>query len=194
MTLTVNEAINTRRATRKYTDQEVSEQVVDTIATLALEAPSAFNAQRRDLVVVREQSVKDALFEASGQAQLRDAPVVFVAVARTGVPTDLVELLGQERGEWVRGYYEGLDEGALRETAIKDASLMASYVLLAAQSEGLATSPTIGWDQQKVLAAVGLEGSNEHAVSLVIAAGYPDEAPAHPGRESNRRVDNTYNN
>lgn len=194
MTLTVNEAINTRRATRKYTDKEVPEQVVDTIATLALEAPSAFNAQRRDLVVVRDQSVKDALFEASGQAQLRDAPVVFVVVARTGVPTDLVELLGQERGEWVRGYYEGLSESALRETAIKDASLMASYVLLAAQSEGLATSPTIGWDEGKVLAAVGLEGSTEHAVSLVIAAGYPDEAPAHPGREANRRVDNTYNN
>ncbi|VTQ81155.1 NADH dehydrogenase [Corynebacterium pseudotuberculosis] len=52
MSLTVAEAIANRRATRKYTEQEVSDVVLDAVVSQALQAPSAFNAQRADLVVV----------------------------------------------------------------------------------------------------------------------------------------------
>ncbi|MCQ9343506.1 nitroreductase family protein [Corynebacterium sp. 153RC1] len=192
MSLTVAEAIATRRATRQYSDQEVTNEVLDRVVAQALEAPTAFNAQRADLVVVRDQEVKDALFEASGQAQLRDAPVVFVAVARTDVPTDLKDILGDERGEWVENFFAGLDAAKLRESAIKDATLVAGFLLLAAQGEGLATSPTTGWDEELVLKAVGLPGGERHAVALVVAAGYPGEHPSHPGREANRRVNDRY--
>ena len=46
MTLNVSDAIKNRRATRKYTDQEVTDEVLDRVVNLALEAPTAFNAQR----------------------------------------------------------------------------------------------------------------------------------------------------
>ena len=156
---------------------------------MALEAPTAFNAQRADLVVVRDQSLKDALFAASGQAQLRDAPVVLIAVARTHIPTDLEEILG-DRADYVDGYFKNLDAVALRESALKDATLVAAFALLAAQSEGLATSPTTGWDEAKVLEAIGAPA--DYGVALVIGMGYPDEHPAHPGRLSNRRVNDHY--
>ena len=136
MTLNVNDAIKNRRATRKYTDQEITDEVLDRVVNLALEAPSAFNAQRADLVVVRDQAVKDAIFAASGQAQHRDAPV--------------------------------------------------------AQNEGLGTSPTTPLNEAGVLKAVGLEGSTDHGVAMVISLGYPAEHPAHPGRQANRRVNDTY--
>ena len=42
MTLNVNDAIKNRRATRKYTDQEITDEVLDRVVNLALEAPSAF--------------------------------------------------------------------------------------------------------------------------------------------------------
>lgn len=189
MSIAVSEAIKSCRATRKYTDQPVTDEVLDRVVSLALEAPTAFNAQRADLVVVRDQSVKDAIFAASGQAQLRDAPVVLISVARTHVPTDLEEILG-EYASYADGYFKGLDATALRESAMKDATLVAAFALLAAQSEGLATSPTTGWDEAKVLEAIG--APEDYAVSVVIGMGYPDEQPAHPGRLSSRRVNDRY--
>ena len=192
MTLNVNDAIKNRRATRKYTDQEITDEVLDRVVNLALEAPTAFNAQRADLVVVRDQAVKDAIFAASGQTQHRDAPVVLVTIARIGRPTDLVEILGPDRAGYVEKFFGGLDAAQLRETALKDAMLVSGFALLAAQNEGLGTSPTTGWDEAGVLKAVGLEGSTDHGVAMVISLGYPAEHPAHPGRQANRRVNDTY--
>ncbi|MDO4630943.1 MAG: nitroreductase family protein [Corynebacterium sp.] len=192
MTLNVQEAIESRRATRKYTDQEITDEVLDRVVNLALQAPTAFNAQRADLVVVRDQAVKDAIFAASGQRQHRDAPVVLVVVARTGKPTDLAHILGAERAANVEKYFDSLDAATLRETAIKDAMLVAGFALLAAQNEGLASSPTTGWDEAGVLKAVGLEANADHGVALVTSIGYPDETPVNPGREANRRINNHY--
>jgi nitroreductase family protein len=188
----VSDAIKNRRATRKYTDQEVTDEVLDRVVNLALEAPTAFNAQRADLVVVRDQAVKDAIFAASGQSQHRDAPVVLVTIARTGKPTDLTEILDPDRAGYVEKFFGGLDAAQLRETALKDAMLVSGFALLAAQNEGLGTSPTTGWDEAGVLKAVGLEGSTDHGVAMVISLGYPAEHPAHPGRQANRRVNDTY--
>ncbi|AZA11836.1 nitroreductase family protein [Corynebacterium gerontici] len=189
---TVEEAILSRRATRKFTEDPVSQEVLDSVVSLSLEAPSAFNAQRADLVVVRDQAIKDALFAASGQAQLRDAPVVLITVARADIPEDLDEVLGQQRAEFVRGYLGKLDQAGLRETAMKDAMLLAGFALVAAQGEGLATSPTTGWNESEVLEAIGLSGREDRGVGLVIAMGYPAEFPAHPGRAANRRVNERY--
>lgn len=192
MSLSVKEAIESRRATRAYTDQPVTDEVLDRVVGLALEAPTAFNAQRADLVVVRDQAVKDAIFAASGQKQLRDAPVVLVTVARASVPDDLEQILGEGRADYVNNFFANASEQVLRETAIKDAMLVGSFALIAAQSEGLATSPTTGWDESKILEAVGLGGRTDRGVGLVIGIGYPAEFPQHPGREANRRVDDHY--
>lgn len=196
MSMNANEVVSGviagRRAVREYTDQEVTDQVVDQIVHDALEAPTAFNAQRAHLVVVRDQKVKDALFEASNQKQLRDAPVVLVAVADAYVPDDLEKVLGEERGAMVRGILSGMPADKLRETAMKDAMLVASFALVSAAAHGLGTSPTTGWDEAKVLSAIGLEGATDRGVGLVIAMGYPAQEPQHPGREANRRVDNSF--
>lgn len=192
MSLTVAEAIANRRATRKYTEQEVSDAVLDVVVSQALQAPSAFNAQRADLVVIRDQAIKDKIFAASGQKQLRDAPVVLVTVARADVPEDLDEVLGVERATFVRNVLAKADAARLRETALKDAMLVAGFALIAAQGEGLATSPTTGWDEAKVLEAIGLADRSDRAVGLVIGMGYPAEFPAHPGRAESRRVNDGY--
>ena len=171
MTLNVNDAIKNRRATRKYTDQEITDEVLDRVVNLALEAPSAFNAQRAD----------------------RDAPVVLVTIARTGKPTDLTEILGPDRAAYAdENFFGALDAAGLRETAMKDAMLVSGFALLAAQNEGLGTSPTTPLNEAGVLKAVGLEGSTDHGVAMVISLGYPAEHPAHPGRQANRRVNDTY--
>lgn len=193
MSLTVTEAISSRRATRRYTDQAIPTEILDRVVENALEAPSAFNAQMRDLVVVQDQAVKKAIFDASGQQQFLDAPVVFVVVGRSEVvPDDAEEVLGAELTEKVRGFNGSASPEKLREIGIRDAMLVAGFLLLAAQEQGLATSPTTGWNEEGVKKAIGLEGRDDRSIALVVAAGYAKEEPTHPGRAVNRRVDNHY--
>ncbi|MDN6199983.1 nitroreductase family protein [Corynebacterium flavescens] len=193
MSLSVIEAIESRRSTRKYTDEIPNDELIDRVVKLALEAPSAFNAQQREIVVVTDPDVKQALFDASHQRQFLDAPAVFVAVARAeNDPSDLDEILGSERAARVEGFLHGRDLQAAREASLKDASLAAAFLLLAAQSEGLGTSPTTGWDEEKVKQALGIGGRADRAIALIIAAGFPAEHPQHPGRLDNRRIDNSY--
>lgn len=193
MTLTVTEAISNRRATRKYKNQAIPVEVLNRVVDNALEAPSAFNAQMRDLVVIQDEAVKQAIFDASGQQQFLDAPVVFVVVGRSEVvPEDAEEVLGAELTEKVRGFNGSASAAKLREIGIRDAMLVAGFLLLAAQEQGLATSPTTGWNEEGVKKAIGLEGRGDRSIALVVVAGYADEAPVHPGRAENRRVDNHY--
>lgn len=193
MTLTVTEAISNRRATRKYKNQAIPVEVLNRVVDNALEAPSAFNAQMRDLVVIQDEAVKQAIFDASGQQQFLDAPVVFVVVGRSEVvPEDAQEVLGAELTEKVRGFNGSASAAKLREIGIRDAMLVAGFLLLAAQEQGLATSPTTGWSEEGVKKAIGLEGRDDRSIALVVAAGYADEEPVHPGRAENRRVDNHY--
>ena len=40
--------------------------------------------------------------------------------------------------------------------------------------------------------AIGIGGRDDRAITLVIAAGFPNEQPDYPGRLQNRRIDNSY--
>ncbi|AZA14679.1 nitroreductase family protein [Corynebacterium choanae] len=193
MSLTVTEAITSRRATRVYADTPVTDAVLDRVVAHALEAPSAFNLQLRDLVVVRDQSIKDQLAKDSGQQQFAAAPVVLVAVARVeALPEDIDDIMPVERQTYIATYKEKRNASQLREDAMKDAMLMAGFALIAAQGEGLATGPATGWDEQKVKEALGLGDRDDRAIALVIPMGYPGETPAHPGRQANRRINDRY--
>lgn len=186
-TASVKDSIEGRRAVRRYTAEAPSQELIDEVARLALEAPSAFNAQMRDLYVVTDDATKQALYEASNQRQFLEAPVVFVVAARTEAVTDDVEgLLGEQRAQVFASFRSGMSPEKLREASIKDAMLVAGFLLVAAQSVGLATNPTTGWDEEKVKEAIGLGGREDRAIGLVIAAGFPNESPAHPGRAESR--------
>ncbi|MFI5504687.1 nitroreductase family protein [Corynebacterium kutscheri] len=190
MSLTAAQVIENRRATRKYKDQDISDDVLQRVLDLTCAAPSAFNAQRADVVAVRDQNIKDAIFAASGQQQHKNAPVVLVFLARTDVPDDLETILPAERATWVGQFFATLEAASLRETAIKDAMILGSFSLIAAASEGLATSPTTGYDAEAVRNAIG--APEDRAVAFVVALGYPDETPAHPGRKADRQIINHY--
>ncbi|MCS4492184.1 nitroreductase family protein [Corynebacterium sp. ES2715-CONJ3] len=188
---TVTDAIMQRRSVRSFTDEPVANELIDHIIALGLEAPSAFNAQRRDLVVVRDRAAKEAIFADSQQEFLSQAPILVVGVARLFEPDDLSDYIDQDFAiqalEWYRE-----EPGRLRESAIIDATIASSFLLLAAQSRGLATLATTGWHEDRVLEAIGLAGRGDYGVAIVTAMGYSTECPPHPGRKANRRIDGRY--
>ncbi|PRQ12501.1 dehydrogenase [Corynebacterium sp. 13CS0277] len=191
--MNVYDAIARRRASRDYTDEPIADAVIDRVVSAALEAPSAFNLQLRDVVVVRDPATKQALTQSSGQPQFAAADTVLVFVARIeALPEDAHEILPADYLARVETTKSGLPRQVLREQAMTDAMLAAGFALVAASAEGLATSPTTGWDEEQVKELIGVGGRADRGVGLVLAMGHPATAPVHPGRQASRRVEERY--
>lgn len=194
MSLTVSEAIAKRRANRRFLDIPVAQDVLDRVVAKALEAPSAFNLQLRELVVVQDAAVKNAIYEAGYRQQIfRDAPAILVAVGCSEIfPDDATSIVGEQRLREIAQMKQALTAQRRREDALRDAMLTAGFALLAATEEGLASCPSSGWDEEGIKAAIGIGGRDDRAIALLIALGYSDQQPEHPGRRENRRIDNSY--
>ncbi|MFD8324005.1 nitroreductase family protein [Kitasatospora purpeofusca] len=203
-TMSVAEAIRTRRTVRHYRPDPVSPQLLDTLLDLAVEAPTSWNLQDRSIVVVSSEEGRAGLAWATGgQPQPTEAPVVLVFVAEPQAwREDRSDVYRQARqnGAWSeefvemfsaasQEFQEDLEQrGLLREYAVKDAVIAASFVMLAATAMGLATSPMNGWDEEKVKKVIGIEGREDLAVALLVSVGHPAGTRLHPGRRPRRRV------
>jgi nitroreductase len=70
------QAILTRRSIRKYTDETVTDEQVETLLKAAMAAPSAANKQPWHFIVVRDQALREAFTQFHPHsAMLREAPV-----------------------------------------------------------------------------------------------------------------------
>ncbi|WKD61761.1 NADH dehydrogenase [Corynebacterium ciconiae DSM 44920] len=191
----VHSLIAQRRTVRTYADTPIPDAVLDRVVSSALEAPSAFNLQLRDVVVVTDPALRQALTDSSGQPQFAAAPAVLVFVGRSELwPEDAEEILGA-KADYVRNYKQQQTEQQRVKAAIIDATLAAGTALIAAQAEGLVTNPTTGWDEHAIKDIIGLGDRKDRSVAVIVAMGYPDPAapvPAHPGRQADRRVSNSY--
>lgn len=78
----VSEAIVGRRSVRRFKPDPVKEEDLNKILDAARWAPSAGNMQPLELVIVKDQELKDRLAEAAlGQWFVAEAPVTIVACA-----------------------------------------------------------------------------------------------------------------
>lgn len=197
--LSVPAAIKARRSVRHYLPDPVPSELLEQVLDLALEAPSSWNLQDRRLVVVRSSEGKAALVEATGgQPQPQQAPVMIVFLADLAAhkrDCSPIWKTACEHAAWTAeftmlvqtasvAFQSDLEQrGLLREYAVKDAIISASFLMLAAASFGLATSPMNGWDEQLVKRAVGVGGREDLAVALLVSLGYAATQPRHPGRQ-----------
>ncbi|MDE1668141.1 nitroreductase family protein [Nocardia gipuzkoensis] len=201
-TLSVADAIRGRRTVRHYRPDPVPPDLIEELLELAMQAPSAWNMQDRSIVVVTSASGRDALSKAAfGQPQPKEAPVVLVFVADAAAwrdhNTDIAELAGRN-GAWnaeftvlfdARAEYLALEQrGLLRENAVKNAMIAATYAMLAATGLGLASAPMNGWDPDLVKQAIGIGDREDLAIAVLITIGYSDAVPPHPGRRPHERT------
>ncbi|MGK5557086.1 nitroreductase family protein [Actinomadura kijaniata] len=196
--MSVAEAIRVRRSVRHYRAEPVPPAVLDTLLELAAEAPTSWNLQDRSVVAVSgEEGRRGLAWATDGQPQPREAPVVLVFVAEPRAWREDqgdVHALARRNGAWSaeftaafagasRAFQEDLERrGLLREYAVKDAVIAASFVMLAATELGLATCPMNGWDEERVKKVIGIGGRDDLAVALLLSVGYPAEERRHPGR------------
>lgn len=201
--LSVADAIRARRTVRHYLPDPIPQAVLSSLLELAVEAPTSWNLQDRSIVVVAGDEGREGLAWATGgQPQPQEAPVVLVFVAEPqSWRDDHSDVYDQARrdGAWnddfiamfsvaSTAFQEDLDKrGLLREYAVKDAMIAASFVMLAATEMGLATSPMNGWDEDRVKQVIGIEDRDDLAIALLVSVGYPAEERRHPGRRALER-------
>ena len=159
----VFEAIKTRRSTRRYKSEDVSEEQVEKLLGAAIMAPSGGNMQPWDFIIIRGEEQKKALARAAlGQMFIATAPVVIVVCAN--------------KPRTARRYGErGAELYSLQDTAAATQNM-----LLAATAMGLAGCWVGAFNDNAVSDVLGLPRNIRPVVILPI--GVPDEFPRMPPR------------
>ena len=80
--------IRKRRTIRRFTDQDVSHEQVDTLLEMAMAAPNRLNRQPWHFIVIRDKELQSAVASQLGlHPYLEQAPVLIAAAARPEVST-----------------------------------------------------------------------------------------------------------
>lgn len=170
-----------RRAIRKYTDEQVSQEQLDTIMKCAIFAPSALNKQSWEIRVIQNSTIIDEInnrFLAFAQGKEFQGSAAHYREPGFSIshhaPTFI--LIASEKGS----PYAKLDAG-----------LTLQNILLSAHALGLGTCP-LGTlvpilnrpENADILELVNIP--EDYEVSINIALGYPAESPEAPIRYSDK--------
>ena len=169
--MTAKECITGRRSIRKFTDQPVPHELLSQIVETASYAPSWKNTQITRYIAV-EGDKKAALAQCtnwSGNTKIMDNAPMVIAV------TLIKGRCGYER------------DGSFSTTKgdrwqMYDAGVASEAFCLAAYEQGLGTVIMGLFDEEA--ASKLLELPEDRELAALVAIGYPDEAPAAPGRKT----------
>lgn len=152
----VKEAIKKRRTIRRYKQQEIPAEILESFVDAARVAPSGMNIQPLEFVVITEKNILDSIFPLLGWAG-------YLGV--DGPPTE-----GKRPVSYIVVIY---NEDIKSPTPVYDAGAAIENILLLATAEGIGTC-WIGSVKRKELAKI-LELPYNCKIDSVIALGYPDE-------------------
>ena len=143
----------TRRSTRKFDKTKVEDWKIDKILSAADVAPTAGNFQGFQVFLIKNKKTKEALVEAANKQPYVDAPVVLVfcmepSRVKLKFPPEILE-----------------------KFSLQDATIAASFSLLAASGLGLSTIWIGMFDEERVKMILG----TDLRPSSILCIGYPDK-------------------
>lgn len=155
------EAIRTKRAVRKFTDEPLPEDVANRIVDAGRRSQSSKNSQPWHFVAVRNRDTLQKLSTMGDYMGHVAGSAMCVAIV---LPTD------NDRTIW--HYF--------------DAGQSASYMQLAAQEMGVGSCLGTVYKPDEVRALLGLP--NDQEVRIVISFGYPQPEEPRPAKAGGRRT------
>ncbi|MBW1659006.1 MAG: nitroreductase family protein [Deltaproteobacteria bacterium] len=177
----VLEAIKTRRTVRKLGSEPISDDQLNTILEAIRWTPSWANMQPWEVIVVKDQAVKERLAETlpKGNPALKamvNAPIVLAICGIKGKSGFYRGEVSTDKGDWFM-----FDVGA----ATYSASLAAHELGLGSVIVGLFDAPKA----EKILGV-----PDDKAVVVLLPIGVPEEIPSAPKRKelSEFVYENTY--
>lgn len=178
------DAINARRAVKHFDpDHALSEDELERLLGLALQAPTAFNIQNTRFVVVRDTDLRSQIRAAAfDQAQVTDASVLIILCA------DLKSWARQPERYWrhapeavrdqlvpmIKQYYEGREQ-VQRDEAMRSCGIAAQTLMLAAKAMGYDSCPMDGFDFDRVGELIELPA--DHVVGMFVVVGQGTQPP-----------------
>lgn len=175
--------ILTRRSIREYTDQPVSNKLIDSIMKCAIYAPSANNNQSWELRIIKNKQLLDKVNDH------------FLAYAKTKKLSGHAALANVP-GSGFHSFYKApvllvLAHDKTNPYSLLDAGLITENILLSAHALGLGTCPLgslvtvfTNPDNQDVIKPLNFSDNFEPC--LTIALGYPNEKPLPKERFSDK--------
>jgi nitroreductase len=178
----------TERRAVNYFDPEkpVSDDQLKKIVETAALAPSSFNLQPWQLIVVKSPADKERLKAVAwNQPKITEAPIVLIVIAdrggwKSGHPTfekiwqNMLDLgyIKPDRREWIEGGTKSLYDGDEKSLAfaVKNAAFFGMALMLAAKDAGLDSHPMDGFDHEGVRKAFNVP--DNYFVPMLIAVGY----------------------
>ncbi|NQX65192.1 nitroreductase family protein [Paenibacillus alba] len=185
--------VKERRSANKFIPNiEIPNEDLNDMFNTVKFAPSAFNLQHSHYIVVKDPTVKDAVYNAAyKQYKVQSASAVIVVLGSLDAYQDVAKInegflqLGvfskQEYDmtvESVTQFYQERGEGFMRDEAIRNASLSAQLFMLAAKEKGWDTCPMIGFDPEMLTQALNIPAN--YVPVLLVALGKEDTEKRRP--------------
>lgn len=155
-----------RRSIRKYTDQPIPQEIVNSLLEAGMHAPTARNLQPWHFVVVDQRSILDELTVAHPYAKMLKQASLAILVC------------GDRKIQEMDGYI------------IQDCSAATQNIMLAAHAHGLGSVWLGMYPREERMREVGkLLGIPDHILPVsLISIGYPDEHREAPDRFKTDRI------
>ncbi|GAG08445.1 unnamed protein product, partial [marine sediment metagenome] len=172
------DAIRSRRAVKHFDpSHRLTDTEIETLMSLTLLSPTAFNVQHWRFVVVQDPELRKELRKVSwDQAQVTDASLLVVLCADLKAWQKEPERYWRNAPQEVRDflvpaidrYYRGNSE-AERDEAIRSCGIAAQTLILAAKAMGYDSCPMDGFDFPAVAQLIRLPA--DHIVVMLVAIG-----------------------
>ena len=176
--MNVIEAIQTRRSIKHYdTNHKMTQAEIESLLSLAILSPTAFNIQHWRFVVVTDPVLRHQIRAVSwNQAQVEEASLLIILTA------DLQAWAKQPSRYWANApqvvqdqlvpaighYYENNDR-VQRDEAMRSCGIAAQTIMLAAKEMGYDTCPMDGFDFDAVAQLIKLPA--DHVPAMFITVG-----------------------
>lgn len=139
--MNVIDSLNWRYAVKKFSEQVVAEQDIDTLKEMIRLSPSSYGLQPYKVIVVHADEIKDALIPFSyGQEKVARCSHLFVFAADTSEPNEIVD-------RYMLAY--------AKNHSLDDASLATTADQMKTALSGMSDSERVQWAHQQAYLALG---------------------------------------
>lgn len=171
-------AIESRRSVKQFDpNHRISEQEIESLLSLAMLSPTAFNIQHWRFVLVRDPALRRQIRQVAwDQAQVTDASLLIVLCA------DLNAWQKQPERYWrnasqaardfllpaIQAYYAGKPQ-VQRDEAMRSCGMAAQTLMLSSKAMGYDSCPMDGFDFDAAGQLINLP--EDHVISMFVAIG-----------------------
>ena len=171
-------AIELRRSVKQFDpNHQLTEQEIESLLSLALLSPTAFNIQHWRFVLVRDKELRQQIRQVAwDQAQVTDASLLVIVCADLNAWQKQPERYWQNAAQATRDfllpamhdYYHGKPQ-TQRDEAMRSCGIAAQTLMLSAKAMGYDSCPMDGFDFDAVAKLIRLP--EDHVISLFVAIG-----------------------